>query len=109
MPYDETLATRVRGYLGGRPTVVEKKMFGGLSFMLGGNLCVGILEDTLIARVGPDQYEDALEQPHAGPFDFTGRPMRGWVRVQPEGIDFEKDLEDWVDRALEFVETLPKK
>lgn len=77
MAYDEGLATRVRETVGSEPGLVEKKMFGGLAFMIDGNLAVGIVGDDLMARVGPDAYEAALTRPHARPFDMTGRPMTG--------------------------------
>ena len=84
-------------------------MFGGLGFMADGNMCVGVIDDQLIARVGTDAYDAALEEPHARPFDFTGRAMRGWVFVDHPGLAADEALEAWVERALGFVGTLPPK
>ena len=109
MPYDEELAERVRRELRGRHDVVEKKMFGGLGFLLSGNMCVGIWKESLIARIGPEAYEQALETPHVREFDITGRPMRGWVMVDPEGLETPESLQKWLARAVAFVETLPEK
>jgi TfoX/Sxy family transcriptional regulator of competence genes len=109
MAFSESLADRIRSALHGRRGVVEKKMFGGVGFLLSGNICVGVWKTSLIARVGPEQYDDALAQPHVGEFDITGRAMRGWVMVEPEGIDDDQQLRHWVDRSLEFVATLPAK
>jgi len=82
-------------------------MFGGLAYMVNGHMCVGILEDRLIARVGPTAYEDCLELPYARAMDFTGRPMNGFIYVDPPGIASEADLKRWVDRCLRFVEERP--
>jgi len=109
MPYDDGLAHRVRETLAGRTDPEELEMFGGLGFTVDGNMCVGVIEDSLIARVGPDAYEDALEEPHARPFDFTGREMRGWVFVDHPGLADDEDLAAWVERSLTFVESLPPK
>ena len=109
MTYDDGLAHRVRDELGTRPGVTEKELFGGLGFMLEGNMCCGVIDDSLVARVGPDAYEDALAEPHARPFDFTGREMRGWVFVDPPGLSADDDLAEWVGRSLAFVESLPPK
>src|SRR5262245_2784345 len=79
MPYNEVLAQRVRTALAAHDTVDEKKMFGGLTFMLNGHMCCGIVRDELMVRVGPDQFPDAIVQPHAREMDFTGRPMRGMI------------------------------
>lgn len=109
MPYDDGLAHRVREVLDGEPGLAEREMFGGLGFMLRGNLAVGIIEDSLVARVGPDAYDDALQEPHARPFDFTGREMRGWVFVDHPGLAAAADLDAWIERSLAFVESLPPK
>ena len=89
--------------------VVEKRMFGGIAFMLRGNMCCGIVRDDLMVRVGPERLEEALAQPHARPMDFTGRPMKGMVYVGPEGLRSDTDLNAWLRRAVEFTETLPPK
>ena len=85
MPYDETLAQRVREILGPQASLSERKMFGGLAFMLNGNMCCCIDKENLVVRTGPDQYESALDRPHTRLFDFTGRPMRGFVYVDGAG------------------------
>lgn len=89
--------------------MVEKKMFGGLSFMVKGHMCCGVVGDELMVRVGPDGYEAALERPHARPMDFTGKPLKGFVYVAPQGFSTQSTLERWIRLALEFVETLPAK
>ncbi|EAQ80825.1 TfoX/Sxy family protein [Blastopirellula marina] len=109
MPYDEQLASRVRGLLQRKRGVTEKKMFGGLAFLLNGNMCVGVSRDALIVRIGPDAYEEALTEEHVREFDFTGRPMRGWIVVEEAGLVQFAAVKDWTDRAVAFVKTLPKK
>src|ERR1700681_281024 len=95
-------ATRNRG-------VEEKKMFGGVGFLLNGNLLVGVWKDSLIVRLGPDNYDDALLEPHVREFDITGKPMKGWVLVEPEGVVDDEQLKDWIERATKFVKSLPAK
>ncbi len=109
MAYDETLAKRLRDALDGAGHISEKKMFGGIAFMLNGNMCCGITDDLLMARVGPAAYDDALGRPHARPMDFTGRPMKGYVYVESGGIKSDKDLREWVRMCVGFVRTLPEK
>lgn len=110
MVYSEALAERVREHLVPRgDAVVEIKMFGGLCFTLHGNMCVGIVGDDLMVRVGPDAYAEALERPHVREMDFTGKPMRGMVYVDPRGIAAEDDLEAWVRRGVSFASSLPPK
>ena len=109
MAYDEGLAERVREILSVRKDIVEKKMFGGLSFLLDGNMAVGVIGDDLIVRVGPHDYDAALTHAHARPFDFTGRPMSGWITVSPEGFEEDERLTDWVLRGVGFAGTLPPK
>jgi hypothetical protein len=92
MAYDETLAKRIRKTLGRKQRVTEKKMFGGLAFMLGGKMFCGIIGDDLMVRVGPDGHDDALTQPHVRPMDFTGRPMRGYVYVAPPACRTDAEL-----------------
>ena len=84
-------------------------MFGGLCFLLHGNLLVGVWKDSLIARLGPDEGEVALREPHVRAFDITGRPMRNWVAVEPEGVEVDEQLKDWIERATKFVKTLRAK
>ena len=109
MAYDENLAQRVRQALSGQDGVIEKKMFGGLAFMLHGNMSVGVEKDRLMVRVGPDRYEEALARPHARPMDFTGRPMKGFVYVPIEGLHTDATLQEWVHMGVEFALTLPRK
>ena len=109
MAYDEELAERVRLALAGREGLSEKRMFGGIAFMLHGNMSCGIVKDQLMVRVGPERHAEALAQPHARPMDFTGRPMKGMVYVGPEGLRSDADLNAWLRRAVEFTETLPPK
>lgn len=109
MPYDEQLASRVRGLLQRKRGVTEKRMFGGLAFLHNGNMIVGVSRDLLIARIGPDAYEEALQEEHVREFDFTGRPMRGWVVIDEAGLVQFAAVKAWTDRAFEFVKTLPAK
>jgi TfoX/Sxy family transcriptional regulator of competence genes len=109
MPYDEGLAERLRELFSAHRNVTEKKMFGGIAFMVAGNMCCGVVNDTLMARVGPDHYEIALKRPHSRQMDFTGKPLKGFVYVAPEGIESDKDLADWVRLCTDFVTTLPAK
>ena len=109
MAYDEALAERVREQLAGEPAVAEKAMFGGLAFLLEGNMAVGLSGEELMVRVGPDASDDALAQPHTRAFDMTGRPMKGWILVAPEGVAEDHDLAGWVGRGVDFARTLPPK
>ena len=109
MAFDASLAARIRAALARKKGVEEKKLFGCACFLLGGNVLVGVWKDALIARVGPDGYEDALREPHAREFDITGRPMTAWVRVGPEGVEDDEQLTAWIGRATRFVRALPAK
>lgn len=109
MPYDEHLAQRIRQLNGRARGWVEKKMFGGVGFLLHGNMCVGVWKQNLIARVGPDRYVSALSEPHVVEFDITGRPLRGWVMIEPEGVIDAPRLRAWLRDAEAFVATLPNK
>ena len=102
MPYDEKLAERVRKALKSQPTVEEKKMMGGLTFMVGGKMCVGVLRDDLMARIDPQEHESALQRKGCREMDFTGRPSRGFVFVGPEGTSTDESLRAWIDLALDF-------
>ena len=107
MAYDEGLAERLREVFRGRHDVSEKRMFGGVAFMVRGYMAVGIVGDTLMARVGPEHYAQALQMPHVREMDFTGKPMKGYVYVAAAGIDSQAELEAWVERCVKFVGTLP--
>jgi len=109
MAYDEGLAERVREVIATRGALSERKMFGGIAWMLHGNMAVGIVGDDLMVRVGPDAHEAALEEPHARTMDFSGRPMKGYVYVAPSGVAADNDLAAWVARGADFAETLPPK
>ncbi len=108
MPFDEGLAQRVREVLSDQETG-ERKMFGGLTFMVRGHMCVGVVGDELMVRVGPAQNDEALGQPHARPMDFTGKPMDGFVYASAKGLESDDDLNAWVGRGLKFNSTLPAK
>jgi TfoX/Sxy family transcriptional regulator of competence genes len=108
MAYDEKLADRVRRAIGPRGEVTEKKMFGGLAFLLDGKMFCGIAKDDLMVRIGPDGYETALKEAHVRPMDFTGRPMKGYVFVGPGGSRTEKAVKEWVDLSAAFVATLDR-
>ena len=109
MSYSRSLAARIQQVVGTRRGVVEKKMFGGIAFLLEGNMLVGVWKNSLIARLGPDQADGALRQSHVREFDITGRAMKGWVMVEPDGIENDAQLADWIERAVEFVTTVPAK
>jgi TfoX/Sxy family transcriptional regulator of competence genes len=109
MAYDEGLAERIRGALDERLDVAEKRMFGGIAFMVRGHMCVGIVKDELMVRVGPEAYDDLVRQPHARRMDFTGRPMKGFLFIAPEGLERDADLERWVEHGLRYAASLPAK
>ena len=109
MAYDEALAERVREILAERLDVTERRMFGGLAFLVGGNMACGITDGDLMVRVGRDGYADAIRQPHTREMDFTGRPMTTMVYVDPEGTADDDALRVWVERAVAFAGTLPPK
>lgn len=112
MAYSEALAGRIRGVLERSAHVseiVEKKMFGGIAFMLAGNMCVGVIGDELMVRCGPDAYDTLLAGPHTREFDFTGRPMRGWLVIEPAGVKTKRQLQTWVARGEAFAASLPPK
>ena len=106
MAYSENLAGRIRQQLVQHRNFEEKKMFGGIGFFLNGKMCVGVWKNSLIARIGPEQYAEALQEPFVGPFDITGRAMKGWVLVAPEGVEDDHQLQGWIQRAVEFVRVL---
>ena len=109
MAYDEGLAERLRELFPEHAGIAEKKMFGGLCLLARGHMFVGIVGEALMARVGPDAYAAALRRPHARVMDFTGKPMNGYVFVDPPGYAEDRDLKRWVDESLKFVATLPEK
>ncbi len=107
MAYDLELARRVRDALGARPGLSERPMFGGLAFLVDGKMFVGIRDATLMARVGPERHRDALAMPHVRPMDFTGRPMTGYVYLDPLAIAADADLRAWVLWCLAYAAGLP--
>jgi TfoX/Sxy family transcriptional regulator of competence genes len=109
MAYDEGLAERIRDQLLNHSGIVEKKMFGGVGFILNGNMACGVNKEDLIVRVGPNNYEASVTRPHTRPFDFTGRPMKGWVMVSAEGYETDDALVAWVNQGVEFALSLPPK
>ncbi len=109
MAFDEELARRMRVLLEGRPGLEEKRMFGGVGFLVFGNMACGVHKDGLIVRVGPGRSQEALAHTGTKPFDMTGKPMEGWVTVSRGGFDTEQSLRDWVEWGVAFAEGLPKK
>ena len=109
MAIDEGLAERVREQLEGLQGLTERRMFGGLAYMLNGNMCVGLVRESLMVRIGPDDYAATVVLPHARPMDFTGKPLRGFVYVAPEGVAEDEDLAVWVERGVAFAGSLPPK
>jgi hypothetical protein len=109
MAYDEGLAARVREVIGDRPRVAEKKMFGGLAFLVHGNMACGVRGDDLIVRVAPEVADAALGERGVRPFDLTGRPMKGWLLVAGDGHAEDDDLRGWVGRGVAYAASLPPK
>ncbi|HJT75794.1 MAG TPA: TfoX/Sxy family protein [Gemmataceae bacterium] len=110
MAFDQALAGRIRRRLARRKNVNERKMFGGIGFLLNGNLLVGVRKDSLLVRLGPDEDDEALKEPHVSEFNISGRgTMKGWVVVGLEGVQGDDQLNDWIGRAMKFVSTLPAK
>jgi TfoX/Sxy family transcriptional regulator of competence genes len=109
MAYSESLARRIRQVFARRRGITERKMFGGVCLLLNGYMCVGVWKTSLIVRLGPEQAAAALEEPNVVEFDITGRPMKGWLMVEPDGLDTDEQLTGWIQRAVEFVGGLPVK
>jgi TfoX/Sxy family transcriptional regulator of competence genes len=109
MAYSEALADRIRDALGGRRDVEERKMFGGIAFMVGGHMCVGIVDRSLMVRLAAEDAVTLLARPHVRPMDFTGRPMKGFLYVDPPGLTTSRQLTGWIARAVAFGATLPPK
>jgi TfoX-like protein len=109
MAYKEELAERIRGFLGGQSNVEEKRMFGGLAFMINGHMACGIEKDRLMVRVAKDRHAEFLARPHAGEMDLTGRPMRGFLFIQPSGYEKDADLAFWIEQARAFALCQPRK
>ena len=110
MAYDEDLANRIRELMADVQGVTEKKMFGGLAFLIGGNMAVAASgQGGLMVRVDPDETDALVTKPHAGPFEMRGRPMQGWLRVASEGVRTKRELEPWVKRGVAYARSLPPK
>ncbi len=109
MAYDEGLAERIRQVMIDYPTASEKKMFGGIAFMLNDYMVCGVIDDMLMARVGPDNYAESLTKPHVRKMDFTGRAMKGYVHVTADAIESDDELTTWIDLCATFVRSLPPK
>jgi hypothetical protein len=109
MAYDKGVAARLREVFADTTGIVEKKMFGGIAFMHYGNMCCGIVNDVLMARVGPDAYTDAIRRRHVREMDFTGKSLRGFVYVDPDGFAEDEQLREWVAICQAFTSTLPAK
>jgi TfoX/Sxy family transcriptional regulator of competence genes len=108
MAYDLKLAERIRTQLEGK-SFVEKKMFGGVGFLLNGNMACGVNKDDLVVRVDPERHATLLKKPHVKPFDLTGKPMKGWLLVESAGASTAKQLSAWVKEGVDFASTLPPK
>ena len=109
MPYDPGLAERLYGEVAHKPNMSEKKMFGGIGWMLNGNMCVGVYKDFLIIRVGAEQAAAFVGKTGISPMDITGKPMKGWLKVAPEGYEGDAALRRYAKAAIDFVKTLPPK
>ena len=109
MAYSQSLAERVRFLLARHRGVTEKRMFGGIVFLLCGHMVVGVWQSSLIVRLGITSAEIALTQPHVRPFDVTGKAMKGWAMIEPDGLDSDYQLNGWIQQALAFVRELPPK
>ena len=109
MAFDERLAERIRKRLGKRKGLAEKKMFGGIAFLLNGNMCVGVHNQDLIVRLAPEETDQALAEPHTRVFDLSGRPMKGWILVESSGLKDEKTLGKWIRLSVGYALSLPKK
>lgn len=109
MPHNQELAERIRQKLIPIVPADEKKMFGGIAFLVNGNMTVGVIKESILVRVGPEKHAAALKEPGTRPFDMSGKPMSGWVMVSKEGYSSDLALEKWIHLALEFIKTLPPK
>jgi TfoX/Sxy family transcriptional regulator of competence genes len=110
MAYDEDLANLIRELIAGEADLTEKRMFGGLAFLIGGNMAVAASgQGGLMVRVDPDETDALAAEPHAGPFEMRGRAMQGWLRVDAEGVRTRRELEPWVERGVAYARSLPPK
>jgi len=109
MPFDEGLHERIQEQLTGKIEFTFKKMFGGICYLINGNMLGGIINDELIVRAGKDKHEELLKEPHTRVFDITGKVMKGWVLVEPEGIETDEQLRLWLQKGIDFASELPAK
>lgn len=109
MAYDEGLAFRIEEILRDKADLDEKRMFGGIAWLVNGNVAVGVYEESLISRIGPEDYQSALSKPGVREFDITGRPMKGWIMASDDAINEDNDLKYWIQKGLEFGSSLPAK
>lgn len=109
MAYDEELAERIRSKLKGKRGISEKRLFGGVGFLVGGNMACGVNKRDLIVRLSDDDFAPALKQPNVRVFDMTGRPMKGWIMVAAGGLRSDKELQSWIDKAYQYARKLPAK
>jgi hypothetical protein len=109
MAFDENLAARIRKALARKKGIEPKKTFGGLCFMMNGHMLVGVWKDSMIVRLGLEQEEEALREPHVRRLDIKRKPMKGWIVVEPEGVADQAAVKDWIQRAVKFVGKLPAK
>ena len=109
MAFDEGLAQRIRKHLARQKGLTEKKMFGGLAFLLNGNMCCGVHQRELIVRLDPARTDSALAEPHTRVFDLSGRPMEGWILVEPAGLADEAALKKWLGLGTKYAASLPRK
>jgi TfoX/Sxy family transcriptional regulator of competence genes len=107
--YNTDVADRIRARIGPRPELTEREMFGGIAFMINGNMAVGVSGEELMVRVGKEAHEQAVARPGARTFDMGARPMTGWINVTDDGYDSEEDFAYWVDQGLAYAESLPAK
>jgi TfoX/Sxy family transcriptional regulator of competence genes len=109
MAFDEMLAARIRDLLSGTEGLAEKRMFGGVAFLLNGNMCCGVHGDDVILRIDPESAEDALREPHVRIFDMTGRPMKGWLLVGSDAVASDEQLRSWISKGVAFAGSLAAK
>lgn len=109
MAYSTALAARIAAVLKGRRHTKQQQMFGGVCFLVNGNMCCGVAGERLMVRVGPEEYESALRRSHARPMDLTGRPLKGFIFVMPAGLRGQKALKTWVERGMRYAGSLPPK
>ncbi len=109
MAYDEGMAQRIREMLAERTDTFEMRMFGGIAFLVRGNMAAGVVKEDLMVRVGPDAYDDLVALPYARPMDFTRRPLKGFIYVAPEGVETDADLRRWIEHGVAYASSLPAK